>query len=379
MKALTYQGVKQVQVKEVEDAKLCRSDDCIVRVTHTSICGSDLHFYHGMIPSMEKDYIIGHEPLGIVEETGRDVVRVKRGDKVVVPFTIACGICPYCLNQLESQCDRANPEGESGAYYGSSRLFGDYAGAQAELLRVPYANFGPFVIPERNEIEDEQLLFLSDCLPTALWSVEHAGVSPGDTVVVLGCGPVGLTVQRLAWLQGAKRVIAVDMIDYRLRFAERANRAETYHLKKHKGDLGNVIKEATGGGADRVIDCVGLTGEMTLLDIVRTVTRQQGGTLRAVQLAAQCVRKGGTIQLTGDYGLRYDGFPLGELFARNITLRMGQAPVAHLIPRAYGLLAEGKLNMADLVSHRLPLDDAPKAYEMFDKKRDECLKIVLRP
>ena len=217
MRAVTYQGTKDIQVKEVKDPTIQKNDDIIVRITSTAICGSDLHIYVGALPT-EKNYVIGHEPMGIVEEVGSEVTKVKKGDRVVLPFNISCGHCYYCEHQLESQCDNSNrnPKIDTGGYFGFTDRYGNYPGGQAEYLHVPYGNFMPFVIPESCELEDESLLFMSDVLPTAYWSVENSGMKPGDTVTVLGCGPVGLMAQKFAWMKGAARVIAVDHVPYRL-------------------------------------------------------------------------------------------------------------------------------------------------------------------
>lgn len=378
MKAVTYQGVKDVQVKEVQDAKLEKDDDVLVRITSTAICGSDLHLLHGMMPNMPHDFIIGHEPMGIVEETGPEVTRVKKGDRVIVPFNIACGQCFYCQHHLESQCDNSNPHGDAGAYFGYSETFGGYAGGQAEMLRVPYGNFVPFKVPEDSELEDEKLLFLSDIVPTAYWGVDNAGVKPGDTVIVLGCGPVGLLAQKFAWLKGAKRVIAVDYISYRLEHAKRTNNVEIFDFEKEK-NIGNHLKEITGGGADVVIDCVGMDGKKTVIEMVESALKLQGGSMGAIQIGSQCVRKGGTIQLVGVYGTRYNAFPLGDLFARNITLKMGQAPVIHYMPELYRMIKEGKFDPTDIITHRLPLDEAKRGYSVFDEKEDDCIKVILKP
>jgi len=378
MKAVTYQGIRDVKVKEVEDPRLEKKDDIIVRITSTSICGSDLHLVHGMIPNLPKNFIIGHEPMGIVEEAGPDVTRVKKGDRVIIPFTVACGQCVYCRNELESQCDNANANGESGGYFGYSDTFGGYPGGQAELLRVPFGNFMPFVVPDNCELEDEKLLFLSDILPTAYWGVENAGVKKGDTVIVLGCGPVGLLTQKFAWMKGAKRVIAVDYIANRIEHAKRTNRVEAFNFEEHK-DLGGYLKEITHGGADVVIDCVGMDGKMTIIETIETALKLQGGALGAIQLASKAVRKGGTIQLVGIYGSRYQAFPLGDLFSRNITLKMGQAPVIHYMPELYRMIMDGRLDPTDIITHRLSLDEAQHAYEIFDEKKDNCIKVVLKP
>ncbi|MCZ1266508.1 alcohol dehydrogenase catalytic domain-containing protein, partial [Paenibacillus tundrae] len=325
MKAVTFQGTKDIQVKEVEDPRLQQKDDIIVRITSTAICGSDLHIYQGALPA-QKDYVIGHEPMGIVEEVGPEVTRVKKGDRVVLPFNISCGECFYCNHDMESQCDNSNrnPEVHTGGYFGFTERYGNYPGGQAEFLRVPYGNFMPFVIPESCELEDEALLFLSDVLPTAYWSVENAGVKPGDTVTVLGSGPIGLMAQKFAWMKGAKRVIAVDRLPYRLDKAKRMNNSEVFNFEDYD-DMGEHIREITQGGADVVIDCVGMDGKKSTLEEIGQKLKIQGGTLSAIEIGIKAVRKFGTMQLTGVYGSTYNMFPLGNLFERNINLRMGQA------------------------------------------------------
>jgi len=380
VKAVTYQGLFNVKVKEVHDPKLEKDDDMIVRVTASSICGSDLHLYHGMIPSLEKDYVIGHEAVGVVEDTGKKVEKFKKGDRVVIPFNIACGKCFFCENELESQCDVANQEdqAEIGAAYGCSRIHGDYWGSQAELVRVPFANFSPFCIPEECEITDDELVLLTDALPTAYWGVENSGMKQGDTVIVLGSGPIGLLTQRIAWLKGADRVIAVDHIPYRLHHAKKTNKVEAYNFDEID-ELPSLLKEMTKGGADVVIDCVGVSGKMKPIELVETAMRMQGGALGAINTATQAVRKGGTVQLVGVYGLRYHSFPLGDFFTRNVTLKMGMAPVIHNIGHLYQLLQNQTLNVSDLITHRMPLEEGEKAYKMFNKRKDECLKIILKP
>jgi len=378
VKAVTYQGIKNVKVKNVHDPAIVKDDDIIVKITSTAICGSDLHLIHGMVPNMPHDFIIGHEPMGIVEEVGRGVTKVKKGDRVIVPFTIACGQCWYCKNELESQCDNANPHGENGGYFGYSETYGGYAGGQAEYLRVPFANFTPFVIPEDCELEDEKLLFLSDIIPTAYWGVDSSGIKEGDTVVVLGCGPVGLLTQKFAWMKGAKRVIAVDYIGYRLEHAKKTNNVEVIDFTKHE-NVGEYIKEITNGGADVVIDCVGLDGKKTVMEMIGSALKLHGGAMGAIVIASQAVRKGGTVQLVGVYGVRYNQFPLGDFFARNITLKMGQAPVIHYIPQLYEWIVNGKFDPTDIITHRYPLEEAEHAYEIFDEKKDNCIKVVLKP
>ncbi|GIO53402.1 zinc-dependent alcohol dehydrogenase [Paenibacillus cineris] len=378
MKAVTYQGKKKVEVKEVGDAKLVKRDDILVRVTSTAICGSDLHIYHGLIPGMYDDYVIGHEPMGIVEETGPDVTRVKKGDRVIIPFNVACGECFFCQNQMESQCDNANDAKDTGGYFGYSETYGGYMGGQAELLRVPFGNFVPFKVPEDAEVEDEKILFLSDILPTAYWGVDNSGVKNGDTVIILGCGPVGLLAQKFAWQKGAKRVIAVDHVDYRLEHAKRTNNVETYNFEKTH-DIDQTLLEATKGGADVVIDCVGLDAKRTAMEKVETALMLQGGSLGAFNTAANVVRKFGTIQVIGVYGLKYNMFPFGHLFERNVQVKMGQAPVIHYMPELFRQIQTGKIDPTDIITHRLHISDAPRAYEIFDNKDESCIKVVLKP
>ena len=379
MKAVTYQGAKDIQVKEVEDPKIQDRDDLVVRITSTAICGSDLHIYNGSMPTYH-DYVIGHEPMGIVEEVGPDVTKVKKGDRVVLPFNVSCGHCYYCTHDMESQCDNSNdnPHMDTGGYLGFTQRYGNYAGGQAEYMRVPYGNFMPFKIPESAEVDDEQVLFLSDIVPTAYWSVENAGVKPGDVVVVLGCGPVGLLTQKFAWMKGASRVIAVDHVMYRMQKAKEMNNVEVYDLTKH-GDTGEFLRDLTNGGADVVIDCVGMDGKKNALEKVGQKLKMQGGTLSAINIAKDAVRKFGTIQLTGVYGLYYNAFPLGNLWERDITLKMGQAPVIHYMPKLFEMITKGEFDPREIISHIVPMEQAAAAYKVFNDRTDECTKVILKP
>jgi S-(hydroxymethyl)glutathione dehydrogenase / alcohol dehydrogenase len=377
MKAVTYQGKYSVAVKEVEDAKLEKKDDIIVRITSTAICGSDLHLYQGNMP-LPIGYVIGHEPMGIVEEVGPEVTKVKKGDRVVVPFNVSCGDCYYCKHDLTSQCDNSNPHYDSGGYFGYTEKFGNHPGGQAEYLKVPFGNFTPFVIPESCELEDESLLFLSDVLPTAYWSVEHAGVKKDDTVIVLGCGPVGLMAQKFAWMKGAKRVIAVDYLDYRMNRAKQINNVEVFEFTDYP-DMGEHLKEITSGGADVVIDCVGMDGKKSPLEFLEQKLKLQGGTLGPIQISTKAVRKGGTVQLTGVYGGNYNLFPLGAFFTRNITLKMGQAPVIPIMPKLYDMIVDKKFDPKEIITHKMSLEEASKGYQMFNNHEDDCIKVVLKP
>ncbi|RRJ62767.1 glutathione-dependent formaldehyde dehydrogenase [Paenibacillus oralis] len=378
MKAVTYQGIKNVAVKEVPAPKIEKPDDMIIKITSSAICGSDLHLIHGMIPNLDENYIIGHEPMGVVEEAGPGVTKLKKGDRVIIPFTIACGECFYCKNHLESQCDNANEHGDMGSYFGYSGNTGGYPGGQAEYLRVPFANFTHFKIPESSEEPDEKLCLIADAMPTAFWSVDNAGVKDGDTVIILGCGPIGLLAQKFAWLKGAARVIAVDYVDYRLQHAKRTNNVEIVNFEQQE-NVGSYLKELTKGGADVVIDAVGMDGKMSDLEYLASGMKLQGGTMSALVMAVQAVRKGGTIQVTGVYGGRYNGFPLGDIMQRNINLYSGQAPVIHYMPYMYELITTGKVNPGDIVTHVIPLSEAKHGYEMFDTKTEDCIKVILKP
>ncbi|PAK54303.1 zinc-dependent alcohol dehydrogenase [Paenibacillus sp. 7541] len=379
MKAVTFQGKKDIQVKQVNDPMLKKKDDIIIRVTSTSICGSDLHIYQGVMPT-ERGYVIGHEPMGIVEEVGPEVTLVKKGDRVVIPSTVSCGQCYYCQHDLESMCDVTNDKGivDGGGYLGLARRYGEYPGGQAEYLHVPYGNFMPFVIPESCELEDEALLLLSDVLPTAYWSVEHAGVKPGDTVAVLGSGPIGLMTQKFAWMMGASRVIAIDRVPYRLAKAKSMNQAEVYNFEDYD-DMGMYIREITKGGVDIVIDCVGMDGKKSMIENIGQKLMIQSGTMSAIRMAIKAVRKGGTIMLAGVYGGVYNLFPLGNLYERNITLKMGLTPVIHYMPELYNLINSGQIDPTEIVTHRMPLERAGEAYEMFNNREEGCIKVILKP
>lgn len=376
MKAITYQGMKDLEVKNMTDPIIEKDDDIILKVTSTAICGSDLHLYHGMIPNMPQDFILGHETMGIVEEVGKGVKSLNKGDRVIVPFPISCGECWYCEHDLWSQCDNSNPNGEAGAIFGYSDTFGGYDGGQAEYLRVPYANVGPTKVPE--DLSDEQVLFLTDILPTAYWGVDNGGGKIGDTVVVLGCGPVGLLTQKFAALKGADRIIAVDYVNYRLQHAQKTNGVETINFESYE-NTGEYIKEITNGGADVVIDCVGMDGNMSIIERVETLLKLQGGSKSALVMATQAVRKGGTVSIVGVYGARYNNFPLGDFFARNITLKMGQCPAHSYVKSILELIREKKIDSTDIITHILPLEKGKFAYEIFDNKEDGCIKVILKP
>ncbi|MFB9860606.1 alcohol dehydrogenase catalytic domain-containing protein [Salinicoccus siamensis] len=377
MKAVTFQGKKSMVTKDVATPDIQDNKDMIVRITASGICGSDLHLYHGGIVP-EEDYVIGHEPMGIVEEVGSEVKHLKKGDRVVIPFNIGCGECFFCKNQMESQCDESNPHGEVGGLFGFAEPNGNHPGGQAEYLRVPYADFTSFKVPESSELKDEQVMLLSDVLPTAYWSVEHSGMKKGDTVIILGSGPIGLMAQKFAWMKGAERVIAVDQVDYRLKHAKKTNNVETFNFKDNE-QIGKLLHEETKGGADVVIDCVGMDGTVPPNTEFGSEMDNQFGTISPIVTASQSVRKFGTVQLTGVYASEANAFPLGDFFTRNVSLTMGQAPVIHLMPEIYEKIENNEFDPTDIITHKMDLDDAGKAYDIFDRKDDDSIKIIFKP
>lgn len=375
MKAIVYEGRNHVSVDEVEDPQIKKADDVIIRVTSTAICGSDLHLVHGMIPETPHGFVLGHETMGIVEEAGKEVKKLKKGDRVIVPFPISCGHCFFCEHGWFSQCDNSN-SGETGGLFGYGELFGGYPGGQAEYLRVPYANVGPLIVPE--ELTDEEVLFCTDILPTSYWGIDISGMKAGDTVVVLGCGPVGLLTCKWALYHGAKRVIAVDRVGYRLAHAKKYDGVEVLNFEEYD-NVGEHIKEITHGGADVVIDCVGLDGKMSTFEKIETALQLQGGSKSAIEIATQAVRKCGTVVLVGVYGKRYNNFPLGDFFSRNITLKMGQCPAQSYTDKILNLIQKKKFDATDIITHTLRLSDGEHAYTIFDKKEDNCIKVILKP
>lgn len=385
MKALVYHAPKHVQVDEVDDPRLEGPRDAIIRVTRTAICGSDLHIYNGLFPQLGNE-IIGHEFMGIVEEVGSEVTKLQRGDRVVVPFPIACGACFFCNHDWPTHCENSNPEHygpdgdvlkqKGGGLFGYTDLYGGYAGGQAEYVRVPYADVGPRKVPEA--LDDEQVLFLTDIYPTGWAAADWAEIQPGETVAVFGCGPVGLMAQKAAWLQGAGRVIGIDILPYRLEQARRSANSEV--INAAEVDPVEVLRELTEGrGADRVIDAVGMEAHRNLLDKTKAVLHLERGSDEVIETALRAVRRGGTVSVIGVYATSYDNFPVGRLVDKAITLRFGQAPVHRYIDDLLTQVQEGKVVLDDIISHRLPLAEAAQAYEMFSKKQDDCVKVVLQP
>jgi S-(hydroxymethyl)glutathione dehydrogenase/alcohol dehydrogenase len=385
MKAAVFHKPGDIRVDTVDDPRIEMSEDIIVKVTSTAICGSDLHIYDGFFPQA-RNLVMGHEFMGIVEELGPDVKNIKRGDRVVVPFPVACGQCFFCSQGLSVHCENSNPDhygpegdlldGKGGGLYGYTDLYGGYNGGQAEYVRVPYANYSPRVVPD--EFTDEQVLFLTDIFPTGWTAIDWGELKGGETVVIFGSGPVGLMAQKAAWLQGAGRVIAVDPVDYRLQRAKSANKVEV--LNNHEVDVIEAIREMTNGrGADLCVDAVGTEAERSFMEKMKAVVNFEKGTMKVIDNCIKAVRRGGIVSVVGVYGSTYDNFPVHRIFDKGITMRFGQAPVQKYIDLLFGLVREGKVVLDDIISHKLSLTDAPRAYDIFKKKEDDCVKVILKP
>jgi threonine dehydrogenase-like Zn-dependent dehydrogenase len=394
MKAVTWQGRREISVEEVADPIIKEPNDAIIKVTSTNICGSDLHLYEMLGAFMSPGDVLGHEAIGIVLEVGPDVHQIRPGDRVVVPFQIACGHCWMCERWLYTQCEttQVRGEGSGAALFGYSKLYGQVPGGQAEYLRVPEAQFTHILVPEGPP--DDRFIYLSDVLPTAWQAVEYAGVPDGGSLLILGLGPIGEMASRIAQQKWIDKIIAVDLVDARLARA-RARGIEVIDLRDHEDDLAEVVRGLTDGrGPDSVIDAVGmeahgspaaaLAQQVTahLPDAVTEPLIKKAGLdrLAAVYTAIDTVRRGGTVSLSGVYGGMADPMPMMSLFDKQIQLRMGQANVKRWIPDIMPFLTdEDPLGLEDFATHRLPLSDAPKAYEMFQSKADGAIKIMLKP
>jgi alcohol dehydrogenase len=385
MKAVVFHRPKDVRIERVDDPRIEDARDVILRVTSTSICGSDLHIYNGLFPQLRR-MVPGHEFMGIVEDVGAGVQKLKRNDRVVIPCAVACGECWFCQHHLPTACERSNPrhygpEGatlsqKGGGIYGYAELYGGYRGGQAEAVRVLFADNNARKVPD--DLSDEQALFLSDILPAGWTAIDWADLKGGETVAVFGCGPVGLMAQKCAWLRGAERVIGLDVQPYRLEAAKRVARSETVNVLEQ--DAVAVLREMTGGrGPDVCVDAVGMEADRNVLEKVNAAIHLQRGTMKALNMAISAVRRGGTVSVVGAYGTSYDNFPLGKIFDKGLKVRFGQAPVQNHIDRLLVLIREQRIQADDIISHMLPLDQAPSAYSIFNKKLDECLKVVLKP
>ncbi len=389
MKAITWHGQGDVRVDTHPDPAIEHPSDAIIRVTSTAICGSDLHLFDGFVPMMKEGDIIGHEPMGIVEDVGSAVTKLKKGDRVVVPFTISCGHCWFCEQTLYSLCDNSNPKAENArlamghspaGIFGYSHLLGGIPGGQAEFLRVPYADVGPIKVPDA--LPDEQALLLADVFPTGYMAAENADIEPGDTVAVWGCGPVGQLAIQSAWMLGAGRVIAIDRIPERLRMAETYGRAETINYEE-AGIYDTLMDLTDGRGPDRCIDAVGAEAHAasdvkTLLDKAKNVARLNTDRPYVLIEAIRSCRKGGTISVPGVY-VDVVTVPFGAAMNKGLTIKMGQTHVQRYLEPLLKKIEDGEIDPSFVITHTAPLEKGPEMYETFRDKEDECIKVILKP
>lgn len=388
MKAVCWEGTNDIRVETVPDPSILNPRDAIIRVTSTAICGSDLHLMDGFIPTMQPGDILGHEFMGEVVDVGRAVTKLQTGDRVIVPFPIACGQCWFCQHELWSCCDNSNPNASlteklygfsPAGLFGYSHMMGGYAGGQAEYVRVPYADVGPFKVPEH--LGDDHVLFMTDIFPTGYMAAENCNIQRGDTIAVWGCGPVGQFAIRSAFLLGAGRVVAIDTVPERLRMAVEAGADP---LDSMHDDVFECLKEMTGGiGPDACIDAVGMEAHGAHLDYWYDKLKMMAylATDRAVTLrqAIHCCRKGGTVSVPGVYGGFIDKVPMGAAFNKALTLKMGQTHVHKYLPTLLHHIEKGDIDPTFVVTHRVALDDAPAMYKAFRDKKDGCVKVVMKP
>ncbi len=391
MRAVRWYGKHDVRVENVPDPEILNPHDAIVKVTSTAICGSDLHLYDGYMPTMKKGDILGHEFMGEIVDVGREVTNLKQGDRVVVPFTIACGSCWFCNKDLTSLCDNTNPNAHvaEAAYgyspsglFGYSHMLGGYAGGQAEYVRVPFANVGCLKIDAG--VPDEQVLFLTDILPTGYMAADNCDIEPGETVAVFGCGPVGQMAIRSSFLLGAERVLAIDNVPERLEMAASSGAVAINH---DEVPLLELLRDITAGrGPDKCIDAVGMEAhglgglDITgIYDRAKQTLRLETDRPNVLRLAIMACRKGGVVSAPGVYGGLLDKVPFGAAFAKGLTLRMGQTHVHRYLRPLYDRVTNGDLDPSFVITHRMRLTDAPGGYETFLHKRDNCIKIVLQP
>jgi len=387
MRALTYHGARDVRVDTVPDPVLQEDDDIIVRVTATAICGSDLHIYRGKLPGLEHGDVLGHEFMGIVEDTGSQVTAVRRGDRVVVPFTIACGSCFFCAKALYAACETTNTgrgaimnrkQVRPGAgMFGYTHLYGGYAGGQAELVRVPKANVGPLKLPLG--IADEKVLFLSDILPTGYQAALNAGVTTGSTVAIFGAGPVGLMAAACARLLGAERIFMIDHHEYRLQFAKEAYQVEPINFDQVDDPAQYIVEHTDFRGVDASIDAVGFEAKGSLLETVLTNIKLEGASGALLRWAIAATRRGGAISVPGVYAGFIHGFLFGDAFEKGLTFKMGQTHVQQHMPVLLEHILAGRLNPEVIITHHLKLEDAVEGYQIFNDKLENCRKVVLTP
>jgi threonine dehydrogenase-like Zn-dependent dehydrogenase len=380
MLAMNYRGPFRVRPDFNKPyPEILHPGDAIIRVTRSCICGSDLHLYHGLVPDTRVGMTFGHEFTGVVEMIGPDVKKLKVGDRVLVPFNIACGSCPFCTQELYGNCHESNPEATAvGGIFGYSHTAGGYDGGQAEYVRVPYADIGPEVIPENMDLDDAVLL--TDVVPTGYQAAEMGGIRKGDTVVVFGAGPIGIMAAKCAWLFGAARVIVIDHLEYRLDFVRQYAQCEAYNFRS-LGDPVLFLKKATDNfGADVCIDAVGCEAAGSAM---QTITGRkmllQAGSATALHWAINSVKKGGIVSIVGVYGPTGNLIPIGNVVNKGITIRANQASVKRLLPRLIEHVQAGRLNPKEIITHRIPLEEVSDAYHIFSAKLDGCIKPILIP
>ncbi len=390
MKALRWHGTGDVRVEDAPDPRIEDPGDVVIKITSTAICGSDLHLYDGLMPMMEKGDVLGHEPMGVVVEVGSGVRKLKKGDRVVVPFTISCGACWFCERSLYSLCDRSNPNAEAAramlgaspaGLLGYSHLVGGFPGGQAEYLRVPFADVGPIKI--ESDLPDEKVLFLSDIFPTGYMAAESAEIEPGDVVAVWGCGPVSQFVIQSAWMLGAGRVIAIDRVPERLEMARVQGKAETIDFMEEKV-YDRLMEMTDGRGPDRCVDGVGCEAHAggsldAVLDRAKVALHLKTDRVHVLREAIMCCRKGGTISIPGVYIGMLDGIPMGPLMNKALTIKTGQTHVPRYLKPLLKKIEDGEIDPSFVITHTVPLDDAPTMYKTFRDKEDGCVKVVLKP
>ena len=379
MLAMTYRGPYRVRLTEKPVPEIEHPRDAIVRVTRACVCGSDLHLYHGLVPDTRVGQVFGHEFVGVVDEIGSEVKHLKVGDRVIVPFNIACGECYFCVKGLFGNCHNVNPQATAtGGIYGYSHTTGGYDGGQAEYVRVPFADVGPTKIPD--SVDDDNAVLCTDAYPTGYQAAEMGEIKKGDTVVVFGAGPVGLFAAKSAWILGAGRVIVVDKEEYRLEFASRFAQCETVNFEQHS-DIVQTLKQMTDGlGSDVCIDAVGAEARGDHLQHFTGVTLPlQAGSATAAQWAINSVRKGGVVSIVGVYGPTFNLVPLGNMVNKGLTMRGNQACVKRNLPRLLEHIVAGRINPKEVITHRFPLEEIGEAYHMFSSKLDNCIKPLIIP
>lgn len=386
MKAAVFHAPGKITCDTIDDPKIEDQNDIILKVTSTAICGSDLHMYSGGIPQA-RPMVMGHEFMGIIEDVGKNITHLKVGDRVVVPFPIACGGCYFCDHDLPGACENSNPdhygpEGgilteKGGGMFGYSDLYGGYNGGQAQYVRVPYANFGPRKIAD--SLTDDQALFLTDIFPTGYTGVMWADLKGGETVAIFGAGPVGSMAAKSAILHNAKKVIVIDTLQYRLDQIKKLTGCETILWKDAEQTVEQIRDMTDGRGADVCIEAVGFEPERSLLDKAKAVVNFEKGSIKVLDACMSAVKRGGFVSILGVYPMNYDNFRVGQMFDKGITLKAGQSPVHAIIDKLIKYVETGQVKLDDIITHRLSLDEVSKGYEIFDKKEDGCVKVVLDP